>query len=173
MRSSPRECARGERSASVRCRTTTDPRSHCRPVGIQAPAMLRNRAPSSAPCSPTHRPPARSGLCSMRPAGLTRLGGGHTPGAQSWQNQIPTGGRNRTCDGLRCRGGTTKAVRAHPGTPRVQQTRPRATKSDPRQVLCCSCLRSQRRCRRRLRATDNSTIPRGQLRHDPTGRHRC
>ena len=173
MRSSPRECARGERSASVRCRTTTDPRSHCRPVGIQAPAMLRNRAPSSAPCSPTHRPPARSSLCSLRPAGLKRLGGGHTPGAQPWQNRTPTGGRNRTCGGLRCRDGTTRAVRAHPGIQRVRQTRRQATKSGQHQALRCSCLRSQRRRRRQAQATDQSTLPRGQLRHDATGRHRC
>jgi hypothetical protein len=91
--------------------------SHCRPGGYQARASLGNRVPSLAPCSPPHRPPARSGLCSMKPAGLTRLGGGHTQGAQPWRNRIQTGGRNRTCDGLRYRDGTTKAVRAHPGLP--------------------------------------------------------
>ena len=45
----------------------------------QARALVEPRCQSSAPCSPPHRPPARSGLCSIRPAGLARLGGGHNP----------------------------------------------------------------------------------------------
>ena len=170
MRFSPSECERGEGSVSVRCRTAP---SHFRPVGFQARALLGNRVTSSAPCSPTHRPPARSGLCSMRPAGLTRLGRDRTPGAQPWQNRIPTGGRNRTCDGLRRRDGTTKAVRAHPGTQRVRQTRRHATNSGQHQALCCSCLRWRLRCRRQVLAPYKWPPPRRQLRHDTTGRHRC
>ena len=129
----------------------------------QARALVEPRCQSSAPCSPTHRPPRGNGLCSTGPAGLTRLGGGHNPGAQPWQNRIPTLGRNPTCDGSRCRDGTTKAVRAGPGPQRVRQIRHFATKSGQRQALCRSRWRSKRRCHREMWALDSSLPGAGAL----------